>query len=236
MVAGRRGRRLSSAALVLVLAAGSAFAQQTESRIVGKIVDSSHAALPGVIVTVTSKDTGLTREAVTGADGSYTVTITVSDGTSMRGSDTFVVTVANVAAVLDPLASASASEGSAIQKTVAITDPGSEDTFSAQVEWGDGASDALPSVTSGFSISHSYADNGSYGVVVTVSDGVASGTAGFTATVTNSTPTLSLGAIAPPAFYHYDEVTASVRARLGDAAWEAAWEAGRNLSLDSLIP
>ena len=45
----------------------------------------------------------------------------------------------------------------------------------------------------------------------------------------------ALGAIAPPAFYRYDQVVAAVRARLGEAAWEAAWNAGRNLPLDSLL-
>ena len=49
-------------------------AQQTESRIVGQLVDDSKAALPGVTVTVTSKQTGAVRTAVTDADGSYVVT------------------------------------------------------------------------------------------------------------------------------------------------------------------
>ena len=44
----------------------------------------------------------------------------------------------------------------------------------------------------------------------------------------------ALGAIAPPTFYRYDQVVATVRARLGEAAFQAAWEAGRSLSLDSL--
>ena len=49
-------------------------AQQTESRIVGRLVDDSKASLPGVTVTVTSKQTGAVRTAVTDADGSYVVT------------------------------------------------------------------------------------------------------------------------------------------------------------------
>jgi len=49
-------------------------AQQTESRIVGRLLDESKAALPGVTVTVTSKQTGAVRTAVTDADGSYVVT------------------------------------------------------------------------------------------------------------------------------------------------------------------
>ena len=49
-------------------------AQQTESRIVGRLLDDNKAALPGVTVTVTSKQTGAVRTAVTDADGSYVVT------------------------------------------------------------------------------------------------------------------------------------------------------------------
>ena len=74
MVAGIRGRLASLMALVLLLVAGPAYAQQTESRILGKVLDSSKAALPGVTVTVLSVDTGSSREAITDADGSYTVT------------------------------------------------------------------------------------------------------------------------------------------------------------------
>jgi hypothetical protein len=63
-------------ALVLVLAgiAGPAVAQQTESRIVGRVVDQSEAALPGATVNVTSKATGALRTTVTEGNGSYAVT------------------------------------------------------------------------------------------------------------------------------------------------------------------
>ena len=52
----------------------AAFAQQTESRIIGTLVDSSGGALPGVTVTVTSRETGAVRTAVSDGDGSYAVT------------------------------------------------------------------------------------------------------------------------------------------------------------------
>ncbi|HTM32831.1 MAG TPA: TonB-dependent receptor, partial [Vicinamibacterales bacterium] len=74
MVVGIRGRLVSLVALVLFLVAGPAYAQQTESRILGRVLDSSKAALPGVTVTVLSVHTGSSREAITDADGSYTVT------------------------------------------------------------------------------------------------------------------------------------------------------------------
>src|SRR5262245_53174004 len=71
----RNRERLALAlALVLTLVAGAAFAQQTESRIIGKVLDSSKAALPGVTITVTSKDTGANRETVTDGDGSFAIT------------------------------------------------------------------------------------------------------------------------------------------------------------------
>ncbi len=61
-------------ALLAAVAASPAAAQQTESRISGRILDQSKAALPGVTVTVTSKSTGAVRTAITDVDGSYTVT------------------------------------------------------------------------------------------------------------------------------------------------------------------
>ncbi len=62
-------------ALALVLALVSpALAQQTESRIVGRIVDQSEAALPGVTVNVTSTATGAVRTAVTETDGGFVIT------------------------------------------------------------------------------------------------------------------------------------------------------------------
>jgi hypothetical protein len=51
-----------------------AVAQQTESRIIGKVVDQSKAALPGATVTVTSMQTGAERMAVTDADGAFSIT------------------------------------------------------------------------------------------------------------------------------------------------------------------
>ena len=62
---------MTVAVLSLALPAG---AQQTESRVVGRLVDQSNAALPGVTVTVTSKQTSAQRTVVSSEDGSYAVT------------------------------------------------------------------------------------------------------------------------------------------------------------------
>src|SRR5688572_20301992 len=61
-------------ALFAVQPPAIAAAQQTESRIVGRFVDDSRAALPGVTVTVTAQQTGAVRTVVAERDGSYVVT------------------------------------------------------------------------------------------------------------------------------------------------------------------
>src|SRR5688572_5336541 len=61
-------------ALAVVALPGTVLAQQTESRITGRVLDDSKGAMPGVSVTVTHKGTGAARTAVTGGEGEYTVT------------------------------------------------------------------------------------------------------------------------------------------------------------------
>jgi hypothetical protein len=60
--------------IALAVVTGTAQAQQTESRIIGRLVDDSKAALPGVTVSVSSQQTGATRNVVTGADGAFAIT------------------------------------------------------------------------------------------------------------------------------------------------------------------
>ena len=73
-----KGFRACLAALAMVALAGltasPVLAQQTESRILGRLVDDSQGALPGATVNVTSRATGVVRSVVTDADGTYAVT------------------------------------------------------------------------------------------------------------------------------------------------------------------
>src|SRR4030095_14834586 len=71
----RAYRRLALTFVLITLAlADTAIAQQTESRITGKVLDQSKAALPGATVTVTSAQTGAERTGVTDAEGVFTIT------------------------------------------------------------------------------------------------------------------------------------------------------------------
>jgi hypothetical protein len=62
--------RWSMAALVLLLAASPAFAQNAAS-LRGLVTDSSNAVLPGVTIVLNNDDTKATRQAVTDSKGSY---------------------------------------------------------------------------------------------------------------------------------------------------------------------
>jgi len=56
--------------LVLALLSGAAYGQETAS-IVGTVSDPTGGAVPGVKISVTNTDTGLTRSTTTNTTGSY---------------------------------------------------------------------------------------------------------------------------------------------------------------------
>ena len=73
-----RNTRSLFVALLCVFTAFGAFAQSnntTTGGIAGQVADNTGAGLPGVTVTATSNDTGLTRTTVTENDGTYTVNL-----------------------------------------------------------------------------------------------------------------------------------------------------------------
>jgi hypothetical protein len=67
-------RRLLFALVCALLFAGSAFAQQGQSSIQGKVIDSSGAALPGVTILITHEGSGVFRQVISNTDGSYFAT------------------------------------------------------------------------------------------------------------------------------------------------------------------
>src|SRR6185369_15747889 len=60
-------------ALLAVVAAGTATAQERFGGLAGIVTDSSQAPVPGVTITATNKQKGATRVVVSGADGAYRI-------------------------------------------------------------------------------------------------------------------------------------------------------------------
>ena len=65
--------RLGCIVLAIVLAAASAGAQELYGSIVGVVRDGTGALVPGATVTIVNKETNLTKDTATGADGSYRI-------------------------------------------------------------------------------------------------------------------------------------------------------------------
>lgn len=138
----------------------------------------------------------LTPTHVYEEDGVYTVTLTVTDDDGGVGSNTLIVTVANVAPTLDPINDQTVDEADTVTLSGSFTDPGVLDTHTATVNWGEGTVEALTVVESGgsgtVSGSHVYGDNGVYAVTVTVTDDEgASDTEALTVTVNNVAPAIT---------------------------------------------
>ena len=152
-------------------------------------------------------------------NGTYTVTVRVTDDDGLSDEETFQVTVANVAPTLAVAANQTIDEGALLSLTDlgTFTDPGfdngsnphgaSLETFSYSVNWGDGTSadtgaatrDVLGDrglLTAGsFDGSHIYADNGTYTVTVRVTDDDGDfDEETFQVTVNNVAPTLAVAA------------------------------------------
>ncbi|HEY4632892.1 MAG TPA: LamG-like jellyroll fold domain-containing protein, partial [Candidatus Limnocylindrales bacterium] len=123
-------------------------------------------------------------------DGVYTILVTVTDDDGAITTNSLVVTVNNVAPVVDAGADRTADEGSLVQLTVpdgesvSFLDAGTTDTHTATIDWGDDtvieagtvneSPFGPPGSTSGLTgfvlASHVYADDGVYTVTVAVTD------------------------------------------------------------------
>ena len=150
---------------------------------------------------------------VYGDNGVYTVRVTVTDSTE-TDSETASHTVNNVAPTVSaPATSSPSDEGSAVTATSAFSDPGFNDSpFGCTVDYGAGAGPEPGSVSGSICTGppHIYGDNGSYTVIVSVTDkdgGV--GSASSTHTVNNVAPSVTAPIVTPEPSNEGDAVTAS---------------------------
>jgi hypothetical protein len=107
-------------------------------------------------------------------DGTYTISLTVTDPSGASDQRSTTATIDNLAPVLseilapvDPL-----SLGTSLNVSATFTDPGTVDTHSARIEWGDGTTTdlTLGSAASPLNAAHTYGSTGVYRISLTVDD------------------------------------------------------------------
>ena len=128
----------------------------------------------------------------TAADN-ITINVTVADGTSGSDSESVVTTISNVAPVLSNVVVSNADEAGTVTLTGDITDPGIDDTFTLDIDWGNGTeSITMPAGTTSFSVTRSYVDDDAYTINLTLTDDdTGLGTASVITTISNVAPILS---------------------------------------------
>jgi PKD repeat protein len=106
--------------------------------------------------------------------GTYTVTVSVSDNDGGTGTNSGSHSVLNVApTVATPsVVPSSSNEGDSVTASATFTDPGTLDTHTCTVNYGDGSGALAGTVVGNLCTgpAHTYADNGNFTVTVTVTD------------------------------------------------------------------
>ena len=128
-------------------------------------------------------------------NGTYTVTVTVSDDQfNQVGSDTIEVTVDDVAPVFNFGGTNNANEGSPFTLLGSVFDPGDETISSYVIDWGDGTVETVLGADIG-TPQHTYAD-GPFGYTITVDvvneDGTFAGAGSRLINVNNVAPSSSI--------------------------------------------
>jgi PKD repeat protein len=105
-------------------------------------------------------------------NGSYTVTLTVTDTLGGVGSDWLLVTVENVSPTLSAFPDQEIMVGGMITVNGTITDPGLLDTQTVEIDWADGLTETLKLAAGQrqFLAEHVYAEPGEYSVTVRATD------------------------------------------------------------------
>ncbi|RTL17565.1 MAG: tandem-95 repeat protein, partial [Rhodocyclaceae bacterium] len=133
-------------------------------------------------------------------DATYTVTVTVDDDGAQSGSDSFEVTVNNVAPTLNLTGGGSVAEGALYTLAISHSDPGADTIASYTIDWGDGgpaqAVTAAALAAAGGSVTHVYADGAAGGtartITVSATDEDGTWTQTKALTVDNVAPTIAL--------------------------------------------
>jgi PKD repeat protein len=125
-------------------------------------------------------------------DGQYLLRVAVMDDGGEEGFGYASITILNVAPTV-AITGGTANEGSPANLSATIIDPGQEDSWWVQINYGDGSQPEWRSVNSrDFTLNHVYADNGTYTVTFQVWDDDGSGSATTQVVVHNVAPTVTV--------------------------------------------
>jgi len=120
-------------------------------------------------------------------NGTFTVTLTVTDPYGANSSATTQATVTNVAPAVSAFAGATILRGESYSAAGSFADPGTTENWTGTVNYGDGSGDQpLALAGKAFRLTHTYTAVGAFPVTVTVSDGTGTGSGGATVTVESS--------------------------------------------------
>lgn len=105
-------------------------------------------------------------------DGVRELTLTTDDGFNPPVSDTASLTIGNLPPAIGSMTTTTdpAAVGTPVLMQATYSDPGSNDTHTASVDWGDGTTTTPPAAGGTVSASHAYTTAGVYTVCLTVTD------------------------------------------------------------------
>jgi uncharacterized repeat protein (TIGR01451 family) len=128
----------------------------------------------------------LTATHVYGDNGSFPVTLTVTDDDGGVSTDTLMITVENTVPAVEAGSDKNSIEGEQVNFAAGFTDPGS-DTHTIEWDFGDGSS-----LTGTLNPVHTYGDNGTFTATLTVTDDDGgTGTSSLDVTVANAAPEIT---------------------------------------------
>ncbi|MEO6711903.1 MAG: multicopper oxidase domain-containing protein, partial [Mycobacteriales bacterium] len=196
------------------------------------VMTGTYADPEGAAVTLAASDGVVTA----GAGGTWSwedtsptagpVYITATDASGLKAQDAFLVVIPNLppTVTIDVGQPTTAAEGATFTVGAGFTDANSGGTYTATIDYGDGSgaqpatlavTSSVPSDAGTIAGSHKYGDNGSYTVVVEVSDGEFTDTDSFVVAVSNVDPVVN----ASPLAASVEGNVVTVTATYSDKGW-----------------
>jgi hypothetical protein len=124
-------------------------------------------------------------------DATGNVVVQATDGEHAVATETFDWTASNVAPSVGPV-TATRTSACSVSLSASFTDPGSADTHTAAISWGDSSTTTVAPATSAVTGTHTYTANGTYPIGVSVTDDDGGNNAGSASFTTQNTPSALL--------------------------------------------